>query len=189
MSNLVTKTKIKDAFRELTSQSSFAKVKVADIIAKAGISRMTFYRYYLEKYHLLEETLYDDFTRFENIYGKNVTWKDMVMSILYVICNNKPFYKKILEDSEAKEYYFETSRRISYQYTGDTAENGTYIAWEGTLSQWAQNDFRETPEEVYRTVVSNLPLREVLSGQELERAIQKYESTTMEDFKQRNQKS
>ena len=167
----------------------FAKVKVADIIAKAGISRMTFYRYYLDKYHLLEETLYDDFTRFENIYGKNVTWKDMVMSILYVICNNKPFYKKILEDSEAKEYYFETSRRISYQYTGDTAENGTYIAWEGTLSQWAQNDFRETPEEVYRTVVSNLPLREVLSGQELERAIQKYESTTMEDFKQRNQKS
>lgn len=129
MSNLVTKTKIKDAFRELTSQSSFAKVKVADIIAKAGISRMTFYRYYLDKYHLLEETLYDDFTRFENIYGKNVTWKDMVMSILYVICNNKPFYKKILEDSEAKEYYFETSRRISYQYTGDTAENGTYIAW------------------------------------------------------------
>ena len=95
----------------------------------------------------------------------------------------------ILEDSVAIEYYFETSRRISYQYTGDTAENGTYIAWEGTLSQWAQNDFRETPEEVYRTVVSNLPLREVLSGQELERAIQKYESTTMEDFKQRNQKS
>ena len=48
MSNLVTKTKIKDAFRELTSQSSFAKVKVADIIAKDTRSRV--YRYYLDKY-------------------------------------------------------------------------------------------------------------------------------------------
>ncbi len=188
MSNLVTKTKIKDAFRELTSQSSFAKVKVADIIAKAGISRMTFYRYYLDKYHLLEEVIYDDLTLFENIYGKNVAWKDMVMSFLYVIYNNKTFYKKILEDSEAKEYYFEASRRISYQYTGNTAENGTYIAWEGTLNQWVQNDFRETPEEVYRTAVLNLPVREVLSGQELERAIRHYESTTMEEFRQRNRK-
>lgn len=189
MSNLVTKTKIKNAFRELTSQNSFAKVKVADIIAKAGISRMTFYRYYLDKYHLLEEVLCDDFTLFENIYGKNVAWKDMVMSILYVIRNNKWFYKRILEDNETKEYYFEASRRISYQYTGNTADNGTYIAWEGTLSWWAQHDFQQSPEEVYRTLVLNLPIREVLSGPELERAIRNYENTTMEDFKRRNQNS
>ena len=51
MPSLATKTKIKKVFRELTAQHTFAKVKVADIIAKAGISRMTFYRYYLDKYH------------------------------------------------------------------------------------------------------------------------------------------
>ena len=50
MSNVTTQTKIKDAFRELTVNHSFSKVKVADIIAKAGISRMTFYRHYLDKY-------------------------------------------------------------------------------------------------------------------------------------------
>ena len=31
------------------------------------------------------------------------------MSILYVISNNKQFYKRVLEDDEAKEYYFEAS--------------------------------------------------------------------------------
>ena len=61
MSNEMTQTKIKDAFRELTIKNSFAKVKVADIIAKAGISRMTFYRHYLDKYALLEEVCFDDF--------------------------------------------------------------------------------------------------------------------------------
>ena len=40
----------------------------------------------------------------------------MVMSILYVICNNKPFTKRFWKTARPKEYYFETSRRISYQY-------------------------------------------------------------------------
>ena len=71
MSNEMTQTKIKDAFRELTIKNSFAKVKVADIIAKAGISRMTFYRHYLDKYALLEEVCFDDFNLFVQIYGKN----------------------------------------------------------------------------------------------------------------------
>ncbi len=188
MPSLATKTKIKKVFRELTAQHSFAKVKVADIIAQAGISRMTFYRYYLDKYHLLEEVLCDDFTLCEKIYGTNIVWKDLVMSILYVISNNKQFYKRVLEDDEAKEYYFEASRRISCRYTGKMVKDGTYVAWEGTLIQWAKHDFQETPEEVYRTLVYNLPVREVLFGKDLERAIQHYENTTMEEFKRRNQK-
>ena len=57
-------------------------------------------------------------------------------------------------------------------------KDGTYVAWEGTLIQWAKHDFQETPEEVYRTLVYNLPVREVLFGKDLERAIQHYENTT-----------
>ena len=94
MSNLTTKTKIKDAFRELVVQSSFAKVKVADIIAKAGVSRMTFYRYYLDKFALLEEVCFDDFNLFVRIYGKNATWKQVTMSILQVIRRMGSFTEK-----------------------------------------------------------------------------------------------
>ena len=67
MSNLTTKANIKDAFRELVIQSSFAKVRVADIIAKAGVSRMTFYRHYLDKFALLQEVCFDDFNLFVGI--------------------------------------------------------------------------------------------------------------------------
>ena len=77
MSNLTTKAKIKDAFRELVIQSSFAKVRVADIIAKAGVSRMTFYRHYLDKFALLQEVCFDDFNLFVGIYGKNAAWKEV----------------------------------------------------------------------------------------------------------------
>lgn len=183
MSNLATKNKIKAAFRELTIQNSFAKVKVADIIGAVGISRMTFYRHYLDKYALLEEVCFDDFNLFVQIYGKNAAWKDITVSILNVIRNNKEFYKKILEDGEAKEYLLEALGRVSFQYTGKTAFKGVYTAWEGMLVNWAARDFEPTPEEAYHVLVTNLPVREVLPDEELERVIKSYESRTMEDFK------
>lgn len=183
MSNLTTKTKIKDAFRELVVQSSFAKVKVADIIAKAGVSRMTFYRYYLDKFALLEEVCFDDFNLFVRIYGKNAAWKQVTMSILQVIRENGEFYRKILTDEEAKPFLFQAQHAISKQYTGNTAVQGTNTAWEGTICSWAENGFQETAEQIYRTLVLNLPIREVLPATELQQAIKGYENKTMEEFK------
>lgn len=183
MSNLTTKNNIKSAFRELVIQSSFAKVKVADIIAKVGISRMTFYRHYLDKYALLEEICFDDFNLFVQIYGKNAAWKDITISVLNVIRSHGDFYKKILEDNEAKEYLFEGLARVSFQYTGKTAFKGVYTAWDGTLTNWAKQDFRQSPEETYLSLVMNLPIREVLPDDELEQVIKGYENKTMEDFK------
>ena len=182
MSHGITKTKIKDVFRQLVIESSFAKVKVADIIAKAGVSRMTFYRHYPDKYALLEELCFDDFNLFVQIYGRNATWKQVTMSILNVIRDNGVFYQKILEDKEAGPYLFLAQHDISQQYTGKIAVQGTNTAWEGTICNWAKDGFRETAEEIYRTLVYNLPIREVLPENELERAIQGYENKTMEEF-------
>ena len=183
MSNVTTQTKIKDAFRELTVNHSFSKVKVADIIAKAGISRMTFYRHYLDKYALLEEVCFDDFNLFVQIYGKNSIWKNITMSILNVMRNNSRFYKKVLECEDAKECLFSALGRVSCSYTGKTAFPGVYSAWDGTLCAWAQHDFQETPEEMYLTLVLNLPIREVLPDGELDRAIQNYENKTLDQFR------
>ena len=130
MSHGITKTKIKDVFRQLVIESSFAKVKVADIIAKAGVSRMTFYRHYPDKYALLEELCFDDFNLFVQIYGRNATWKQVTMSILNVIRDNGVFYQKILEDKEAGPYLFLAQHDISQQYTGKIAVQGTNTAWE-----------------------------------------------------------
>ena len=183
MSNEITKAKIKDAFRKLTIKNSFAKVKVADIIAKAGISRMTFYRHYLDKYALLEEVCFDDFNLFVQIYGKNAIWKDITMSILNVIRNNGKFYKKILEDKEAKDCLFDALGRVSCCYTGKTAFRGVYSAWDGTLCNWADSNFLQAPEEIYLTLILNLPIREVLPDTELDRAVKGYENKTMEEFR------
>lgn len=182
MSNQSTKNKIKTAFQELTVQSSLSKVKVADIIAKAGISRMTFYRHYLDKYDLVEKICFDDFSLFEKHYGNNATWKQVVMSILNVVYSYGEFYQKVLEDEEGQQRFFEAQRNISKRYTGEFADRAMNVAWTGTLVRWAENGFQETPEEIYQNLVFNLPVREVLSNQKLDQAIKKYESKTMEEF-------
>ena len=104
------------------------------------------------------------------------------MSILNVIRDNGVCYQKIFEDKEAGPYLFLAQHDISQQYTGKIAVQGTNTAWEGTICNWAKDGFRETAEEIYRTLVYNLPIREVLPENELERAIQGYENKTMEEF-------
>ena len=71
---------------------------------------------------------------------------------------------------------------IPEQNPVETSVQGTNSACEGTLCNCAQDRFRETAEEIYRTLVYNLPIREVLPENELERAIQGYENKTMEEF-------
>lgn len=51
-------TRIQQAFIKLLSEQSFQQLTVQDIITKAGIARGTFYRYYLDKFDLLNR--YED---------------------------------------------------------------------------------------------------------------------------------
>src|SRR5262245_53163410 len=50
-----TRRLIQDAFMALTVEQGFAAVTVRDITERAMINRSTFYRYYLDKYDLLEQ--------------------------------------------------------------------------------------------------------------------------------------
>ena len=89
----------------------------------------------------------------------------------------------VLQTTQTKEYLFEGLARVSFQYTGKTAFKGVYTAWDGTLTNWAKQDFRQSPEETYLSLVMNLPIREVLPDDELEQVIKGYENKTLEDFR------
>ncbi|MBM7642256.1 TetR/AcrR family transcriptional regulator [Streptococcus loxodontisalivarius] len=52
-----TKTSIKQAFFELLSERDFAKITVANILERSMVGRTTFYRYYLDKYDLVEQLI------------------------------------------------------------------------------------------------------------------------------------
>ena len=180
-----TKRKIADAFSEVLLQKSFASIKVKDIVDVAGVSHMTFYRNFADKYDLVEKICYEDMMLFTKIYGRNAEWKSIAVCILNTIKNNAPFYGRVLKDEEASRYCMDALSRVSDDNTGAKGSASTYSAWKDTLQNWARNGFSDPVEDVYIRLVGAMPLHEVFTGDQLLEAIRAYESNTLDDFRNR----
>lgn len=185
MSNTSTKKKIAAAFLDVLSHKSFASIKVKDIIDAAGVSHMTFYRNYSDKFDLVESICFEDMMLFTKIYGRNAEWRAITICILNTIKNNSTFYGKILKDEEATVSYMRAMCRVSGDTTGAEGSKATYIAWKETMQKWAKNGFTDPVEEIYNALVGAMPLHEVFTGEELAAAIKAYEVNTLDDFRNR----
>jgi len=185
MVNSTIKQKIIEAFCDLLQQYSFSAIKVTDIISKARIAHMSFYRNYQDKYDLVESLCYEDFNIFVKIYGKNALWKEIAISILLTIKNNPVFYRKLCTDDSSMRCVMTALARVSLEHTDNIAAKCTYAVWEAVLQNWAQNNFKESIDETYWTLVTNLPLCEALSGDELEKAVGQYECKSLSNFREK----
>ena len=181
-----TKKKIANAFMEVLSRKSFSAIKVKDIVEEAGISHMTFYRNFSDKYDLVAGICYEDMMLFTKIYGRNAEWKAITICILNTMKNNSSFYGKILKDEEACDYCMQMLARVSRDTTGAKGSDSTYFAWKGVLQKWAKGGFTESVDNVYTELVAALPLHEVFTGDELTAVIRSYEANTLDDFRNRN---
>ena len=63
---LITKRAIFRALCDLLDEGDFAKITVGDILARAGVSRTTFYRCFADKY----DVVHWSYKRYKNIYVK-----------------------------------------------------------------------------------------------------------------------
>lgn len=180
-----TKKRISEAFLEVLRQKPFSSIKIKDIIEKAGVSHMTFYRSYSDIFDLVESICYEDLMLFSKIYGRNAEWRSITICILNTIKNNSSFYGKVLKDEGASESFSRALARVSGDTTGARGSNTTQSAWKETMQKWARNGFADSVEDVYFTLVGALPLHEVFTGEELAAAIRSYEVNTLDDFRNR----
>lgn len=188
MKNPSTKKKIIEAFMDILASKPIKQITVKDIALAAGVSNMTFYRNFTDKYALIGEICYEDMVLFSKIYGRNAEWKSIVYCILNTMKNNKNFYGKVCADEESMKECLDALARVSITFTGAQASKSTYVAWEDTLYDWAKRGFTDPIETVYRNLVASMPLKEIYSGEALDRAIRMYETNTMDDFKNRTGK-
>lgn len=188
MENSSTKKKIIKAFMDILSQKPIKQITVKNIASAAGISHMTFYRNFADKYALIGEICYEDMMLFSKIYGRNAEWKSIAYCILNTIKNNRDFYGKVFMDEESMKECLDALSRVSISSTGAKAPRGTYVAWEDTLYDWAKRGFTDPIETVYRNLIGAFPLKEVYSGEALDRAISMYEASTLDDFRNRVKK-
>lgn len=62
MSVEASKFNLKKTMHKLMKEKSFTSITVKELCEKAGVSRRSFYRYYMDKYELLQDLYYDFFS-------------------------------------------------------------------------------------------------------------------------------
>ena len=179
------KNRIAEAFKTILKEKPFSSIKVKNVVDQAGVSSMTFYRSFSDKYDMVEKICFNDLMLFTKIYGSNAELRSITVCMLNTIKSNKDFYGKILEDDDARESFMNALSRVSEETTGTKGSAATLSTSEEILKEWAAGEFQRSVDEVYTDWISTMPLRAVLKGKELAAAVKAFEQNTLEDFKKR----
>lgn len=180
-----TKGKIANGFISLLNNKDFSAIKTVDIIKESQVSHQTFYRLFADKYQLAETVCVEMFAQFQLVYGENASWRDLTISLLNIIKNNSRFFKHLVSDLEGAEIFRKALMEISKRMTGDVGSQPSYYTWLCVVKEWSENKFQDSVSDIYKKLCTNLPIGDVLTGRELERALDRYENLQMEEFKER----
>ncbi|MFA7327078.1 MAG: TetR/AcrR family transcriptional regulator [Candidatus Kapaibacterium sp.] len=84
-----TNTKLLDSTRKLIWQQGINKTSVDQICKDAGLSKMTFYRAYENKYDIIKEILDENYNTmavdYDQIFNRNIPFIEKVMELIYYI--------------------------------------------------------------------------------------------------------
>lgn len=173
-----TKNFLKNAFIELVHKKGFSNVTVKDIVEHAQYNRSTFYMYYKNIPHLVEELIaekYDDIQHYSmSKYGdkSRIDVKAMTTSsfdLLYYIYDHRNYFTLLLlEDTlpylhqQLPEAIFALlTSKFDIQYgvkVADDYAQKRYMAYgtAGLITDWIANDFDTTPHEMTKRLIGIL---------------------------------
>ncbi|MGL4696554.1 TetR/AcrR family transcriptional regulator [Enterococcus larvae] len=163
---------ILDAFEVLLQEHSFEEISVTRLSEEAGISRNTFYIYYLDKYSLLDE----QFNWFDELCSKTfstalsvINWEEFLNDL-----ESSGAILKNLLNSEESQWIKEKIRNIFSKellavYTHSFAENeltllGCSEAMAGVVEWWLTAD--QTTSERAETIESLLIFQALIDKEE-----------------------
>lgn len=95
MSKAVTKRALADSLKALMRERAFAKTSVEEICDKANVSRRNFYRYFPDKYELLNWVCFKDYFSKIEIHEEWVIW-DYFPEICRLCYDDRVFFRNAL---------------------------------------------------------------------------------------------
>lgn len=121
-----TKKKIADSVVELIKKKPLDKVTITDITANCDMTRQIFYRYFIDKYDLINWIYEQDCDEAIFSNGKEFKWEDMILHLLEIFKEKSNFYfhaiksedENSLEKMILNRCIFYNQRIIEYR-TGD----------------------------------------------------------------------
>lgn len=160
-SNCVTREAIWGALYILMQTEDFNKIKITDIIRRAGVSRSAFYRNYKTK----EEILYDVVKSIQDILIKGAT-NSLPGSWKWTFSFLRPYKKQldIIIQAGLEHYLLDTINQSLDYESGQDFKNAMYNGlMYNVILYWVKSGMQETDEETanlilksYREIVSDV---------------------------------
>ena len=146
---IVTKKWITDALLELMESQPIDKIRITDIISKAGVPRSTFYRYYYNKEDVLIQYQNDLAEAFAKEIKENDT--DIIKLTFKMIYENQKYYS-ILVKTKQFSILLDFLNRITIQ---DQSQKEVNIFFRGgiynLIYQWILNNYSTPIEQLVIT--------------------------------------
>lgn len=169
--NFNTKKVIADSFEELLREKPFDEITIQNIVENCGASRMTFYRYFRDKYDLVSWIYKEEVDALRKNHSGIETVDWFVKSITDFIFSKKMFFNAVFRyegqnsfisffneysiDICKKQFEDEFGENIPKEIM-DSAE--IYCPGVGNYYKlWVLRGFRESPEEITTIICNNIP--------------------------------
>ena len=117
-----TKMRIIRAIVDLGSHTTVSNMTVRAICIKAGISRQTFYRHFIDKYDALAWYNQQQYRELMRV-GRDLSWEDAGLSMLVRTYDNRDFYAIALRSSEDYNSLLPATSRLLYRQWKSVVES------------------------------------------------------------------
>lgn len=146
--NLIVRESIETALIELLNKKPIEKITITEIVNKAGVGRISFYRNYYYK----EDVLFSAMDRIAAEWKTNAenSQTDLIDQILKLFELEKPLLSVIYKNDLSRLMY-----KLIQKYCGlEDSSESLYIkssvagAIFGLCDEWVRRGMKETPEEI-----------------------------------------
>lgn len=117
-----TKNLIAGSTKELIRETTIDKITVVKICEKAGISRRNFYRYFNDKYDVVNYIYYHDHL-IKWVYNDNWTIWDYFPEICRELYSDRKFYANAFKDNAFRNYCYQKLYPLIYEDFEETFDN------------------------------------------------------------------
>lgn len=156
-----------NAYYQLTIESHEANITVSDIINRSQTSRSTFYRYFLDKFDVMNHVFLNDFNQETSLSIKNPV--ELITAILLTLSKRHIYYQRILTLKCHNDFYNFLYHFISSQLThlinepsnSETMDILTTFASSAityTSCQWIKSGQKRSIQKMTTVITEALPL-------------------------------
>lgn len=169
MTELGSRTKLINALKEILRTKTLTNTSVSEIISRAGVSRQTFYRNFVDKYDLAFWIYREEVLKVRNEYHSDQDWPKMAARCLEILKAEPILYKNLCDDVYAQNSFFEQYVENSIEgfelYMGKRNLNCTlqmvYRVWvNGSCKMtldWILGGMKENIDELVRINMLSMP--------------------------------